>query len=630
MNNFKLLSKVLIRNKFYKNFIIAITVLFSAFELYMFISSIIEKYSDSIGLLQNTLFTLYFLNVFLMIFSYECFSKINLYKESLNICKKSIISVYKNELLLFICYIAFLTVEASIINIIYIIANNQFSFALLFHTVSRLLCYFFLCLVTAVFIGLMLSVIRKKYIAYIFIIIFALSEIELMQISSMHIFEDYGKDFSKFFEFFFIVPHSLRWTPNEQIGLALDINKISQLLFFIVLSVLVIILASNKSKKEKLWKSITCSILCLCLLVGYFIPVSIPKMDLSASSDSNDDLYYIYNKDCQREEDADFHIEKYDLTFSAGLNLKGKAKVYIDNKNLQKYKFTLYHKYKVFKVTNQNGTPLEFTQDYDYLTILNDNTETEYLCIEYYGGSPQYYCSYAGIFLPGNFSYYPIPGFHKIFEDFYGFIDNSLPYDTAFNVEVHALKKVYCNLEEKGNNKFSGNAKSITILSGFYDTLKINDTTILYPYFVKTYQPNELNKYMGAFTKENKNIKNIFIVPYLNLSQYEQIRTYDNYLFTASKFDLEQRSFESKIAINKKEFYILVCNYYTPNADEEYLHRIEEDYTDNQKIIASILKSLFASEYKDEAAEAIDKYLIDNNDKRTPLEFLTELEARYA
>lgn len=630
MNNFKLLSKTFIRNKFYKNFIIAITVLFSAFELYMFIASVIEKYSDSISLLQDTLFTLYFLNIFLMIFSYECFSRINLYKESLNICKKSIISVYKNELLLFVCYIAFLTVEASIINIIYIIANNQFSFALLFHTVSRLLCYFFLCLVTAVFIGLMLSVIRKKYIAYIFIIIFAISEIELMQMPSVHIYEDYGKDFSKFFEFFFIVPHSLRWTPNEQIGLAFDINKISQLLFFIVLSVLVIILASNKSKKEKLWKSMICSFMCLCLLAGYFIPVSIPKMNLSASSDSNDDLYYMYNKDCQREEDADFRIEKYDLTFSAGLNLKGKAKIYIDNKNLQEYKFTLYHKYKVSKVTDQNGTPLEFTQDYDYLTIKNDNTETEHLYMEYYGGSPQYYCSYAGIFLPGNFSYYPIPGFHKIFEDYYGFIDNSLPYDTSFNVEVHSLKKVYCNLEEKGNNKFSGDAKSITILSGFYNTLTINDTLIVYPYLAKTYEPNELDKYMGAFTKENKNIKTIFIVPFLNLSQYEQIRTYDNYLFTASKFDLEQRAFESKIDINKKDLYILVCNYYNPNTDEEYLRDVEADYTDDEKIMASILKTLFASEYKDETAEIIHKYLIDNNDKRTPLEFLTELEASYA
>lgn len=630
MNNFKLLSKAFIRNKFYNCFIIVITLLFTIFELYAFICSITDGYIDSLALLQNTLFTLYFLNIFLIIFSYECFSKINLYKESIHICKKSMISVYKNELLLFVCYISFLTLEAIVINTIYIIANHQFFLALLIHTVSRLLCYFFLCLLTAVFIGLMLSVIKKRYIAYIVMIAFALSEVELTQIASMHIFEDQGKDFSKLFEFFFIAPHSLGWTPNEQIGIALDINKIAQLLFFIILSTMIIILINNKSKAEKIWKSSICSLLCLCLLIGYFIPISIPKMDMSASSDSNDDLYYGYYKDCQKEENPDFHIEKYDLTFSTYLNLKAIAKIYIDNSNLEKYKFTLYHKYKVSKVTNQNGAPLEFIQNHDYLTIMNNNTEIKYLSIEYYGGSIQYYSSYAGIFLPGNFSYYPIPGFHKTFDHYYGFLDNSLPYNTDFEIKINSLKKVYCNLEEKGNNQFSGNAKSITILSGFYDTLKINDTTILYPYFSKTYQPNGLIKYMGTFTEENKSIKNIFIVPYMNLSQYEQIRTYDNYLFTASKYDLEQRVFESKIDISKKEFYDLVLDYYNPDTDSEYLQRIEKDYTDNQKELASRLKSLFATEHKEAAAERIHDYLIDNTDNRTPLEFLTELEKSYA
>lgn len=632
MSNFKLLLKVFERNKFQKNFIITTIIAFTTVEVYFFIASIIEGYTDSLIVLESTLRMSYFLIIFLMFFSYECFSKINSYKESFSIYKKNIISVYNNEFTIFVCYISLLTIEAIIINVIYIIANSQFSFILLFHTITRLLCYFFLCLLTAVFIGLILSNIglKKKYIAYLLMIVFAFSETEFIQVSSMHIFENSGKDFSKILEFFFIAPNSLRWTPNEQTGLILDINKISQLLFYIVLSVMIFIIINNKSRIEKIWKSIICLIFCLFLLLGYCIPISVPKMDLSASGNVNDELYYLYYKDSQQEKTADFHVEKYDLEFSTYLNLKAKAKVYIDNKNLKSYNFTLYHKYKVSKVTNQNGMLLRFIQDHDYLTIISDNNEIEYLCIEYYGGSVQYYSSYAGVFLPANFSYYPIPGFHKMFDEYYGFLDNSLPYNTTFNVEVNSLKKVYCNLEERGKNQFSGNANSITILSGFYDTLKINDTSVIYPYFSKTYKPNELNKYLGSFIEENKNIKKIFIIPHLNLSQYEQIRTYDNYLFTASKFDIEQSSFESKIDINKLDFYNLVCAYYDENPDYEYLDLLENDASNEERKMIFLLKNLFASNQKEEIAEVITEYLIDRNDMRTPLEFLTELGEKYA
>ena len=640
MNNFKLLLKIIERNKFQKIFMIITTVAFTALEVYLFIISIIEGGSDSLIILSITLRMLYFLIIILMFFSYECFSKIHSYKESFFVYKKNITSVYKNELAIFICYISFLTTEAILINVIYIIANAQFSFALLVHTITALLCYYFLCLLTAVFIGLLLSYIsrKRKYISYLLMLVFAFSETEMIQISSMNILENSGNDLTKILEFFFIAPDSLRWSPNEVTGLILNINKISQLLFYIVLSVMIFIIINNKSRIGKIWKSVICLFFCACLLSGYFMKISVPKMDLSASSTVNDDLYYIHYKDgrqdpaqdVQREKAADFQVKKYDLNFSTYLNLKAEVRVYVDNQNLSEYNFTLYHKYKVTKVTNQSGIPLRFIQDHDYLTISSDNNEIEYLYMEYYGGSVQYYSSYAGVFLPANFSYYPIPGFHRTFDEYNGFLDNSLPYTATFNVKVHSLKQVYCNLEEKGKNQFSGNANSITILSGFYDTLKINDTSVIYPYFSKSYEPCELKKDLNSFIEHNKNIKKIFIIPYVNLSQYERIRTYDNYLFTISTYKIEQASFESKIDINKKEFYVYVCAYYNPDQDQDYLYRLENDASDEKKELIQKIKVLFDSKYKEAAAKEINDYLIDSNDNRSPLAFLNALGEKYA
>lgn len=639
MNNFKLLLKIFERNKFQKNFMIAIMAVFTAIEAYLLIAGI-SGGANSIEILQTTLRMLSFLIIFLMFFSYECFSKIHLYKESFSVCKKNIASVYKNELAIFVCYTAFLTAVALLINVIFIIVNGQFSIALLFYTIARLLCYFFLCLLAAVFIGLILSNIgrKKRYIAYLLMVVFAFSEMESIQISSMHMLESSGKDYSKLLEFFSLVPDSLRWSPNEIAGLALNINKISLLLFFIVLSVLIFILVNNKSKTERLWKSVLCLICCGCLLSVYFIPISVPKMDLSASGTVNDDMYYIHYKDgkpdpdqdVQQEKAADFQVKKYDLNFSAYLNLKAEAKVYVDQKNLSEYNFTLYHKYKVSNVTNQSGTPLRFTQEHDYITVNSGNNEIEYLCIEYYGSSAQYYSGYAGIFLPANFLYYPIPGFYRTFDAENRFLDHSLPYKTAFDVQVHSLKKVYCNLEEKGENQFSGKANSITLVSGYYDTYKINDTTVIYPYFSKSYEPSEMEKELGPFIEKNKNIKKIMIIPNMNMSQYEQIRTYDNYLFTYELYEIEQRSFESKIDINKKDLYFYVSFYYDPDTTQADMARYEEEAKDEAKKYIPIIKKLVQSKYKETALKEINDYLIDSNDNRSPLDFMNALGEKYA
>ncbi len=63
------------------------------------------------------------------------------------------------------------------------------------------------------------------------------------------------------------------------------------------------------------------------LLTGYFIPVSVPVMDLSAASVFADAAYYqTIHAGKQRNVAADFRVKKYQLDFSMGLNLTGRAK----------------------------------------------------------------------------------------------------------------------------------------------------------------------------------------------------------------------------------------------------------------------------------------------------------------
>ena len=314
-----------------------------------------------------------------------------------------------------------------------------------------------------------------------------------------------------------------------------------------------------------------------------------------------------------------------------GLNLTGRAKVYVDRSELKSYRFTLYHGYKVKRVTDQTGAALDFRREHDYVTVTRGGAAVEYLCLEYTGKSPKYYSSYAGVCLPANFAYYPIPGYLELFSDnFYGFIDCSLPYDTAFDVRCSGRKQMYCNLAARGDNHFAGNARSITLLSGYYDTLKLNDTLVVYPKYADGEIRARIKKNMGTFTKEHRDIRTIFIMDADNLTQYEHLRSYDGYLVTSSIYDMEQSYFESQIDISKLHFYKMFVYYYNEKVDREELERLKQSEDPEEYPMVQIILKLSASKNREAAAAETEQYLTNSKDTRAPMTFLQELGEKYA
>ncbi|MCI5659030.1 MAG: hypothetical protein MR280_00030 [Clostridium sp.] len=631
MNTFKLMSRLWSRNKFYKYLILAVIVLFSGFLLYTIIASIREEApADTLGYAFVTLFPMYLMVIFFLFFSYECFVKINRYKETFSTCKQGISGVYRAQLLLLFSLIGVLTAVACLVIVGYACVAHQV--ALLPHVLSRVICYQVLCPGAAVFIGLLLSGVRQRYIVYPLMVIFGISETEWLQTTTMHVMETTGKNYAKLMQIFSLLPSSMRYAPNNQIGIPWDLNKIAQLLFFMVFSATVVGLICARTKAKRWWTGGLGLLLSAVLLTGYFMPVSVPVMDLSTSSVFADAAYYeTIHAGEQRNVAADFRVKKYRLDFSVGLNLTGSAKVYVDRSELTSYRFTLYHGYKVKQVTDQTGAALDFRREYDYVTVTRGGAAVEYLCLEYTGKSPKYYSSYAGVCLPANFAYYPIPGYRELFKDFYyGFIDCSLPYDTAFDVHCSGRKQMYCNLAARGDNHFAGNARSITLLSGFYDTLKLNNTLVVYPKYADTEIRARIKKNMGTFTKEHRDIRTIFIMDADNLTQYEHLRSYDGYLVTSSIYDMEQSYFESQIDISKLHFYKMFVYYYNEKVDREELERLKQSEDPEKYPMVQIILKLSASKNREAAAAETEQYLTNSKDTRAPMTFLQELGEKYA
>lgn len=631
MSTFKLMSRLWSRNKFYKNLILAVIVLFSGFLLYVTIASIREEApADTLTYAFCTLRPMYLMVIFFLFFSYECFVKINRYKETFSTCKQGIGGVYRAQLLLLFSLIGVLTMVSFLLIVVYACVAHQV--ALLPHVLSRVICYQVLCPAAAVLIGLLLSGVRQRYIVYPLMVIFGLSETEWLQTTTTHVMETTGKNYAKLMQIFSLIPNSMQYEPNDQIGIPWDLNKIAQLLFFIALSATVVGLICARTKAKRWWIGGLGLLLSAVLLTGYFIPVSVPVMDLSASSVFADAAYYqTIHAGEQRNVAADFRVKKYRLDFSMGLNLTGRAKVYVDRSELKSYRFTLYHGYKVKRVTDQTGAALDFRREYDYVTVTRGGAAVEYLCLEYTGSSPQYYSGYAGACLPANFAYYPIPGYLELFMDsYYGFIDCSLPYDTAFDVHCSGRKQMYCNLAARGDNHFAGNARSITLLSGYYDTLKLNNTLVVYPKYADTEIRARIKKNMGTFTKQHRDIHTIFIMDACNLTPYEHLRSYDGYVVTNSMIDMEQSYFESQIDISKMDFYKTFVYYYNEKVDREELEQLKQSEDPEEYPMVQIILKLSASKNREAAAAETEQYLTNSKDTRAPMTFLQELGEKYA
>ena len=93
-------------------------------------------------------------------------------------------------------------------------------------------------------------------------------------------------------QIFSLIPNSMQYEPNNQIGIPWDLNKIAQLLFFIALSATVVGLICARTKAKRWWTGGLGLLLSAVLLTGYFMPVSVPVMDLSTSGVFADAAYY--------------------------------------------------------------------------------------------------------------------------------------------------------------------------------------------------------------------------------------------------------------------------------------------------------------------------------------------------
>lgn len=472
--------------------------------------------------------------VFFTFLSFEFCRKCK--KDSMEECLQSISGGYKqvvktqffllnNLVLLFTAVI--LLIELAI----YIKVGYSFRIMYLLHLLIKVILYYYFVPVTGAFLGLAFALTSNRLNSYLMLVLITLLGTPFFRTALDMVYDTAQINLFPAFQIFDIFQHDLNFAPNYAFDTSVLPHVWLSCIFWCLLAfVIAFYKLSVPAKPKSLLKKVPVLILAVACFIGAVMPSSKVQREIVHPYESVNSEWSYYESHKNGKESVpvmkeNFSVTAYDAEFTIGSKLYATVKITPDKKDLNEYCFTLFHQYKISKITDENNNKLYFKQDSDYVTVYSTG-EINQLCFTYSGFSGTCYSNVQGVFLPGFFPYIPFSGYSQIFKDNsdgfvdYGFNILSFGGEADIKVKVNSIRQIYCNLEQTGRNTFSGKANGLSLFSGFYDEVTQDGITVVRPYM----DPGETNEIVVKMINQIKdnsefgNVKTILIVPNVNLS----------------------------------------------------------------------------------------------------------------
>ena len=520
----------------------------------------------------------------------------------------------------------FLAMPCLIINLlIYIIAGIVCSAgaAAIFHVLAHIVINFFVVPLIGTLLGAVLAIYAKRGVAYIVLLVITFFSSPAVNGFCADLYYSTGISANRWLRVFpFMTPSSFFYTPNIAYGYSLRPYRLFAFLMWILVlcALLLFFFARNRYGKHFLVLGVACLTLGLCCAPIVLQNNSDNIEDIESTEEVGGEIrYYIINKTSPPDACPEFKITSYDMELKLSNVLHAEVKVSVSPSNLDIYGFTLYHGYKVKSVRDESGRDLKFRQNDDWIEVESAG-ETSSLTFTYSGYSNTHYSNGQGAALPGTFAYYPRAGYVTCYGDT-GYETLTLDEPTQFDVKIKNRKKFFTNLNRTGKNTFSGKTTGLTIVGGFYKEDKIGDTNLVYTYV--DMDVNEIKKVFSNLMQTYDRSFNTVMVT--QLYDGVSMRDYgDTLVFTGvSLKGIEMDYFLSQVPESRGDFGLQAYIF-------EYMRGKFAEYAADDKSMGMntryVRVEAAADKYGDEyCRKAIDKYLYDESDTRTPDEFIDDL-----
>lgn len=376
--------------------------------------------------------------------------------------------------------------------------NGMLPWQIFFYFLKMFGLYVFLNGLVAILMGWLLSRVVGRLIGYLCIILFSVLVSPILT-STLSFFAMWYREIFHWFRIFVILPQGYVAVSDDAVIFPVNLTLAARTFFWLGCLTVAITLYYLGAKKEKN-HAIQWGILGLGTLVavGSWIysglPASFYNRDDSLSATDAmdyDQWHYVIDGTEQASRDNDFVVRSYEMKFKLRRQMEAEVILYPEETTCPVYDMTLYHLYQIDSITDQAGRELFFQRDADCLTVENTFGNLEAICIRYHGGGARFYSNWSQVNLPGWLPYYPIPGWHAIYDaENYEYYCNTLPYAVPFDVTIDAGATVYSELERTEGNHFTGVSSGPTFVAGFLREDCYEDgIRLVYPYWSDAYNP---------------------------------------------------------------------------------------------------------------------------------------------
>lgn len=518
--------------------------------------------------------------------------------------------------------------------------------AFFLHVVKNHLLNFLLPGIAACMIGYLLANHCKRLVAYLAIILLALVGVspvieQLSSLATVLLPAKAGILICRILDLFILCPRSLNFEPDYAYGIPMEQYRWLIAFFAVFLLAGLIILSQWKRINRAALKS--CGIVLLAAAVTCmsfsFVRGSVVIRDYRPDGEPLFDQDYYVGRP-GKVKPADFTVTNYQMKLAIRDRLKADVVMKLEAQEPRtRYSFTLHHSMQVQSVEDAlTGTALDYTRDTDYLDIhAKHGRALSQIRIVYEGFSPTFYTNTQGIRLPGTYAYYPMEGYHIVYDGNYNF---SIPAaQKRFDVQVETPDQVISNLPMIANNQFAGESEGLTLVTGFYQERRINETRVCDALLNPWTDMEELKKLPQALEEFNQLLGTGLSYPlegkavFQMGSYFGKTTAFSDHIAVQSAINAREiaasvvdqtiplnvvKNLLRKLFISDLRYGDILVDYQDPGPG------YETEFTDLATRISRQINALGEGP----VYRAIYQYLIDETDQRPPEQFIESLSQK--
>ena len=564
--------------------------------------------------------------------------------------------------ILFLSFLAFLSgLIHFVLDVITYCQGPVCETAVVFHLLKMNVLNVFLVSLCALLIGSVLGIVCSRYAGYAVLIAVVLLSTPMTEPLIVG-FGLSNPTVYKIKDFFSFMPVNT-FVDNCVTGGSIEAVRWDVLLFWVLfMALLLVFILLRKSSKRMVAGGLAAALVFGCCFHAAQFFTGPDLYNRARRWLRNPAEYYWQHPERIKEKEAAFSIVSYTMDLDLTRQLSAVCTVALDSPEaLPVYEFTLSHPYAIHAITDVSGNPLSYTRDGDYITVENPGSlPLKAITFRYAGSNSDFRSDSQIIGLPAYHPYYPFSGFRNLFSPaLQTYLTDVVDADEkAFDVSITASVPFITNLKEQ-NGRYVGTSEGLTIVGGLLEPVQAGEfltarlilSCFSYDYTDSSWVqelPSELDKLYDRFEipQENRlSVEGKLILPPLTTfypcgSLTNGACVYDDHIlllyndFNKKPLSAALSVFASQLELadDKLEFASLFFSEYLLDSFDQFsseFSNVEQAVADSisagMKGYLKMGNQLYQLTQKlgDKAASMlVYNYLCDENDNRTPQQFL--------